>query len=743
MHPLLDPCRLAALDDTGLLDAEAGEAFDRFIDLATVTLSAPIAMVNLVDARRQVTLREIGLPGPMRDAPLERSICHHLVRTGEPLVVPDVRDDPRTARNPAVDDYGVASYAGVPLRTSGGLVLGSFCVLDTSPRHWTTRDVGILRRLSDAVMREVEGYARVHEDRLRNAALAAAAEAAASRLAEVSAALTASEDRIRAWRSDTVARLARATELRSEETGTHITSVSRLTELIALDLGMPAEAAARMALAAALHDVGKIAVPDAILHKPGRLSAQERAVMETHAEVGFQLLSGSGDELLEVAAVIARTHHERVDGAGYPRGLAGSAIPIEGRIVAVADVFDALINARCYRPALPIQKTLTVMREGRGTHFDPPVLDALLDRFAAAAVEGPSARRRPLPPAAGAVPPAGRTPTWEGPPRRALERQQAVQEAAHVFAARLAVPAVLAERVLQQTAEVGFVPGHVVEQIALSPEAAVRVLLAAAGRPEGPWTRVHDAVRAIGRDAVRRAFSTGEDHLVVDPMPGASGMSRLAFTVRSSQTAIAASRLVPKVGDGSEHDTDAAWTAGLLHDVGAAVLIAARGGADAASAVLGEVAMAEHPLVGAWLARGWQLHPDVVRAIRCHEDPRPPTGVVARAVWLAARVGEARAGTIDDATLAAAGAACAVSAQTLQRIVLGAAVAGHDDDLHLTPREREVLLLLGEGLASKQIAAALGCTASTVRNHLHNIYGKLRVTNQAQALLTARRRGLV
>jgi putative two-component system response regulator len=128
-----------------------------------------------------------------------------------------------------------------------------------------------------------------------------------------------------------------------------------------------------------MHDVGKIGVPDAILLKPGPLDAGERVEMQRHAEIGYGILAGSGAELLDLAATIAWTHHERFDGGGYPRGLKGEEIPLEGRIAAVADVFDALTSDRVYRAAFTRAEALMMMRAERGLHFDPRVLDAFLE----------------------------------------------------------------------------------------------------------------------------------------------------------------------------------------------------------------------------------------------------------------------------------------------------------------------------------------------------------------------------
>ena len=133
-----------------------------------------------------------------------------------------------------------------------------------------------------------------------------------------------------------------------------------------------------MRVASRLHDVGKIATPDSILLKPGPLTADERAEMESHAQTGYELLKGSGIELLDHAALIAWTHHERYDGTGYPRGLAAEDIPLPGRIAGVADVFDALTTQRVYRSALPVDEAVAVLRDERGRHFDPAVVDAFL-----------------------------------------------------------------------------------------------------------------------------------------------------------------------------------------------------------------------------------------------------------------------------------------------------------------------------------------------------------------------------
>lgn len=191
--------------------------------------------------------------------------------------------------------------------------------------------------------------------------------------------------------------LARAAELRDNDTGNHVIRVGRYAGIIARNLGMSEKYVVDIEMAAQLHDVGKIAIPDSVLLKPGKLEPEEfeliqshvkfgrqiirpfaesdANVMRSHVQVGSEMLD-DGASLMRLAASIAQTHHEKYDGSGYPLGLAGDDIPIEGRITAVADVYDALSSERPYKKSLPREKCFEILTEGRGTHFDPKVLDA-------------------------------------------------------------------------------------------------------------------------------------------------------------------------------------------------------------------------------------------------------------------------------------------------------------------------------------------------------------------------------
>lgn len=184
---------------------------------------------------------------------------------------------------------------------------------------------------------------------------------------------------MRLLQEETIQRLSLAAEFRDDETPRHIQRMSHYAALIADRAGMEAERCELIRVASALHDVGKIGVPDHILLKPGSLDPDEWAVMQRHCEIGHRILSGSNAPVLNLAATIALTHHERIDGSGYPRRLAGEAIPIEGRIAAIADVFDALTTNKVYRPAVPVNEAVDIMMEERGKHFDADLLDVFLE----------------------------------------------------------------------------------------------------------------------------------------------------------------------------------------------------------------------------------------------------------------------------------------------------------------------------------------------------------------------------
>jgi putative two-component system response regulator len=175
-----------------------------------------------------------------------------------------------------------------------------------------------------------------------------------------------------------IQRLGRAAEYKDNETGMHVMRMSHISKILALALGFNEDFADKLLQAAPMHDIGKIGIPDHILLKPGRLDDEEMRIMQQHPLIGAEILANTNSELIKLAHSVALHHHEKWDGTGYPAGIKGEAIPIEGRIVAVADVFDALTNKRPYKEAWPVDKTMDFFKEQRGKHFDPSIVDVLV-----------------------------------------------------------------------------------------------------------------------------------------------------------------------------------------------------------------------------------------------------------------------------------------------------------------------------------------------------------------------------
>ena len=185
-------------------------------------------------------------------------------------------------------------------------------------------------------------------------------------------------EEIQETQRSTVYIIGEAVERRSKETGAHVRRVGELAALLAEKVGLPAADVEFMRQAAPLHDVGKIAIPDRVLNKPGKLDEEEWAIMQTHARVGFELLNKSEKRILKLGAIIAHEHHERWDGEGYPRGLAGEQIHIAGRIVALSDVLDALVSSRCYKAPWNFDEALDYVKQGSGKQFDPSLVAHLM-----------------------------------------------------------------------------------------------------------------------------------------------------------------------------------------------------------------------------------------------------------------------------------------------------------------------------------------------------------------------------
>lgn len=255
-------------------------------------------------------------------------------------------EDPGVAR--AAMDCGACGFLSKPLSRSAVLI-------------------GVMNALR---RRDIEA-----RERAERAELERAVTVRTGALAQALERLEGAAEQSRLLEVETIHRWAVAAEYREPGIARHVKRMSQYCGVLGAAFGLHPDT---LELASVLHDVGKARIPDSILLKPGALTADERLAIETHADIGYEMLRDSGSSVLDLAAVIARTHHEKFDGSGYPRGLAGDEIPLEGRIAAVADVFDALTCDRAYRQAWTVDATIAWMTRERGQHFDPGVLDALL-----------------------------------------------------------------------------------------------------------------------------------------------------------------------------------------------------------------------------------------------------------------------------------------------------------------------------------------------------------------------------
>jgi len=179
-------------------------------------------------------------------------------------------------------------------------------------------------------------------------------------------------------RLEVIRRLGRAAEYRDDMTGYHIIRMSRYSQLLALAAGMDEKGAEVLLNASPMHDIGKIGIPDNVLLKPGKLDPEEWKIMQTHVDIGVEILSGSNSALMDMAAEVAQNHHEKWDGSGYPCALTGEDIPLTGRVVALADVFDALTTERPYKNAWPIEKAVEFLKDQSGKHFEPRLVELFI-----------------------------------------------------------------------------------------------------------------------------------------------------------------------------------------------------------------------------------------------------------------------------------------------------------------------------------------------------------------------------
>lgn len=294
------------------------------------------------------------------------SIAGYVVLTGESLNLADVYDLPPNLPytfNRQVDQqtgYRTRSLLTVPMRDPSGQIIGALQLLNRlKPQCPTPLDPSQVAEWSQPF----------------SALEVSVAESLASQAAVAYQNVQLREE-LKSAHFETIFCLSLAAEYRDQDTSFHLKRMSNYSRIIAKHLGLSSREQELIFYASPMHDVGKIGIPDAILLKPGPLTPEERLIMNRHPEIGYEILSKSDSELMKKSAIIALTHHEKFDGSGYPRGLKGEQIPLEGRIVALADVFDALASRRPYKEAWDLDHIFRFVEESTGTHFDPQVVAA-------------------------------------------------------------------------------------------------------------------------------------------------------------------------------------------------------------------------------------------------------------------------------------------------------------------------------------------------------------------------------
>ncbi len=289
--------------------------------------------------------------------PHDAGFVGYSVRTGEPLLIKDAYQDPRfDRRSDEKTHYRTTSVMTVPLMNSAGNVMGVFQAINKRG----TNEQG------EAAVFSIQDLERL--------CLTAVYSAKTVESAMLNMELEATQREI-------IHILGEVSEYRSEETGDHIQRVAEISSMLAKFLGLPENEVERIRLAAPMHDLGKVGIPDAILNKPGRFTDDEYTIMKTHSEIGYNMLHNSKRQLLRFAAEIARSHHERWDGRGYPKGISGEEIPLAGRICSVADVLDALSSPRCYKQPWPEEKVKEEFLKQRGAQFQPELVDVLMEHW--------------------------------------------------------------------------------------------------------------------------------------------------------------------------------------------------------------------------------------------------------------------------------------------------------------------------------------------------------------------------
>jgi len=308
--------------------------------------------VWLIDASRNELFTAVAHGAGEIRIPYGSGLVGSAISTGEAIFIDNAYDDPR--HNPDNDiktGYRTKSIMTIPFHNNQGEVIGAYQAINklTEKQSFSAKDMEYLSLAASYSGKSLESIMLYEE--------------------------------IFETQKEIILAMGNIGEGRSQETGNHVKRVAHYSYILAKGLGMSDAEADMLRSASPMHDIGKVAIPDAVLKKPGKLTTEEYAQIKEHAVIGYRLLRNSKRQLLQAAAIVAWQHHEKWDGTGYPQGLKGEDIHMYGRITALADVFDALSSARMYKEAWEMDRITGLIKEERGRHFDPQVVDAFFEQL--------------------------------------------------------------------------------------------------------------------------------------------------------------------------------------------------------------------------------------------------------------------------------------------------------------------------------------------------------------------------
>ena len=318
-------------------------------DMGRDLVSADRCTVWLIDRKEEKIWSKVAHGIDRIEIPLSKGIAGHVAESGEHLVINDAYKDDRFDQQVDIaTGYHTRNILALPVQNNQGETIGVYQAINkmTGNKRFSKKDLEHLLLAASYTGNQLDAIALQEE--------------------------------IESTQREIILTLAETGEMRSKETGNHVKRVAEYSAILAEAYGLNKEEIRLLKDASPMHDIGKIAIPDSILLKPGRLTDEERTEMQSHTTLGFEMLNHSDRELLKTAALVAVQHHEKWDGTGYPKGLKGTEIHIYGRLLAIADVFDALICKRVYKDPWPVEKIITMFIESRGKDFDPDVVDIFL-----------------------------------------------------------------------------------------------------------------------------------------------------------------------------------------------------------------------------------------------------------------------------------------------------------------------------------------------------------------------------